>query len=123
MLQFTKRISSTKSDFFGIFASFLCLIHCLGAPILLSAGYFFTGRSITHWHGLDIIFILLGILAVVISTRDTSVPAIKLGFWVVITLFSSSILFHELWQGMVYISSLSSILLIILHFLHWKYHR
>jgi hypothetical protein len=62
-------------------------------------------------------------MAVVISTRKITLPGIKIGFWVVITLFSSSILFHDIWQGMAYISTISSILLIILHSLHWKYHR
>src|SRR5690606_28671401 len=72
-----------------------------------------------HWHGLDYLFIVFGILAVILSSRKTSIPVIKLGLWLVISIFSLSILFHDIWPGMIYVSTVASLGLIVLHYLHW----
>ncbi len=111
-----------KSDFLGITSSILCLLHCLAFPVLLSVGYLFSFSISGHWHTLDYLFIVLGTVAAWASARKTPIPAIKLAFWITIFIFSLSILLHDLWAGMIYLSAGTSFLLIGLHTYHWKSH-
>ena len=122
MLHRLKKLSTTKSDFLGISTSFLCLIHCLAFPVLMSAGYIFNYSLSEHWHGLDYFFVLLGIVAVAISSKNSPIRSLKLAFWLTICVFSISILFHHSWHGMIYISTTASVILIVLHFVHYKLH-
>lgn len=120
MLQKIKQLS--HSDFLGIVSSFVCLVHCLAFPLMLSAGYLFSFLGSGHWHSLDYLFVGLGTIAAGISARRSAVPAIKLAFWITIFIFSLSILLHDLWIGMVYLSVGASIMLIFLHGYHWRLH-
>ena len=122
MLHRLKKVSTAKSDFLGIFTSFLCLIHCLAFPVLLSTGYYFNYSLSEHWHGFDYCFVLLGIVAVANSSKNTRFLTLKLVFWLTICIFSISILFHYSWHGMTYISTTASIILIVLHFIHYRLH-
>jgi len=122
MLHRQKKVSTATSDFLGISTSIVCLIHCLAFPMLMSAGYIFNYSLSEHWHGLDYFFVLLGIVAVAISSKNTPFLTLKLGFWLTICVFSISILFHNSWDGMIYISTIASVILIILHFMHYKLH-
>ena len=122
MLQKIKQLSMSKSDFLGITSSILCLLHCLAFPLLLSVGYLFSFSIGGHWHALDYLFVLLGTVAAWASARKTSIPTIKLAFWITIFIFSLSILFHDLWIGMAYLSASTSIVLIALHSYHWRTH-
>lgn len=120
MLQNIKQLSMSKSDLIGISSSILCLLHCLAFPLILSAGYLFNYSISGHWHGLDYLFVLLGMVAAWASARRTSIPALKLAFWITIFIFSLSILFHGLWTGMIYLSVAASLVLISLHVAHWR---
>jgi hypothetical protein len=122
MLQKIKQLSMSKSDLIGISSSILCLLHCLAFPLILSAGYLFNYSISSHWHGLDYVFILLGTVAAWASARKTTIPALKLAFWIAIFIFSLSILFHGLWSGMIYMSVSASFVLISLHVFHWRSH-
>src|SRR5690554_3397812 len=100
-----QRSMSAKSDFLGISASLLCILHCLALPVLVSVENVFLFADTGHWHGMDYLFIALGILAVIISSRNTNIYSIKLGLWLVISIFSVSILLHKTWPLMIYIST------------------
>jgi hypothetical protein len=117
----------SKSDFIGITSSTLCLLHCLAFPLLLSVGYLYNYSISGHWHTLDYLFVLSGTVAAWASARKASLPAIKLAFWITILIFSLSILFHDLWSGMIYLSVGTSFVLIALHTYHWRtrlrYHK
>lgn len=76
-----------KSDTIGAIASSLCVIHCLMTPLL------FTAQSLTAvhhdhhsapvwWGNLDFLFVLISILAVYQSTRNSSNTKIKYALWV-----------------------------------------
>ncbi|HLT08729.1 MAG TPA: MerC domain-containing protein [Cyclobacteriaceae bacterium] len=112
----------SKSDLLGISSSILCLIHCLAFPVILSAGYLLNYAQNGHWHGLDYLFIVLSMIAVWVSARKTTIPALKIAFWMAIFIFSASILCHDIWKGMIYISAATSLLLIALHLIHWRNH-
>src|SRR5690606_31507504 len=120
MLQKVKQLSQSKSDVLGITSSILCLLHCLAFPVLLSLGYLFSFSAGGHWHVLDYLFVCLGTVAAWASARKTPFPAVKLAFWITVSVFSLSILFHDLWAGMFYLSAGTSVLLIILHSYHWR---
>ena len=74
---------SMKSDFLGMIASGLCLIHCVATPFLFVAG---AGLGIpskaqpTWWGYLDPIFLVLSLLAVFWSIQGTSLRWIKFLF-------------------------------------------
>jgi len=122
MLQRIKQLTMSKSDLLGISSSLLCLLHCLAFPVILSGGYLFNYSLQGHWHGTDYLFVMLGIVAVWASARKTSFRALKLAFWLTILVFSFSILFHDQWPGMIYISVSASLVLIALHIIHWRSH-
>lgn len=122
MLQKIKQLTMSRSDLLGVSTSLLCLLHCLAFPVVLSTGYLFNYSLQGHWHGTDYIFVLLGMVAVWASARKTPFLALKLAFWLAILVFSLSILFHDRWSWMIYISTSASFVLIVLHILHWRSH-
>lgn len=122
MLHNIKQLTMSKSDLLGISSSSLCLLHCLAFPLILSIGYLFNYTLTGHWHAMDYLFVVLGVAAVWASARKTSFPMLKLGFWLTILVFSFSILFHDQWSWMIYVSASASLVLIALHILHWRSH-
>ena len=122
MLQRIKQLTMSKSDLLGVSSSILCLLHCLAFPVILSTGYLYNYSLSGHWHGMDYLFVALGLVAVWASARKTSFPGLKLAFWLTISVFSLSILFHDQWSWMIYISVCASLVLIALHIIHWRSH-
>src|SRR5690606_31215994 len=120
MLQKIKQLSVSKSDLLGISSSILCLIHCLAFPVVLSAGYLLNYAQNGLWHGLDYRVILLSMIAVSVSARNTTIPALRIAFWMAIFIFSARILCHDIWKAMIYISAATSLLLIALHLTPWR---
>ncbi|KEO74421.1 MerC domain-containing protein [Anditalea andensis] len=120
MLHKLKLISQSKSDFIGISASIACIVHCLAAPALVSIGYIFNYTILGHWHILDYFFIVIAVIAVYFSTRNSPSSRLKYLFWIIVSMFSLSILLHERYEGLEVITLLSSIFLIILHYLHHR---
>src|SRR5690606_4429921 len=96
-----QRIKDIQSDLLGISASLLCILHCLALPFLISTGNVFLFTDATHWHGMDYLFIIFGLLAVYISAGKSSASSIKLGFWMFFSVFTLSVLFHDSWPGMI----------------------
>lgn len=118
-----QRSKTPKSDILGISASLLCVLHCLSLPVLASAGNAYMYSGFGQRHGLDYLFILFGFAAVFFSSRKSSNFPIKLGLWLVISIFSLSILLHDSWPGMIYVSTVASLGLIVLHYFHWIRNR
>src|SRR5690606_41552005 len=102
MLQKIKQLSVSKSDLLGISSSILCLIHCLAFPVILSAGYLLNYAQNGHWHGLDYLFIVLSMIAVWVSAWTTTIPALKIAFWLALFIFSSSILSYDIRIDVIY---------------------
>lgn len=114
-----------KSDWIGMWASGLCLVHCLATPFLFIAHAGMGAHSNAHpswWGILDIIFLVLSFFAVYWSIRNTSQTWIKVGFgiiWLVlavIVLNEKFEIFHLIEEA-IYPPTLGLI------FLHFNNHR
>ncbi|AFL82680.1 MerC mercury resistance protein [Belliella baltica DSM 15883] len=134
MLQRIKRISTQSADLMGISASLLCLIHCLVFPVFISLGFIFSpsenhihdhNHEHVHfdWHILDYLFILLAIWAVYNAVKSTQSKSIKIALWIAVSIFSIGVILHEIFDWMIIISFLSSVGLVIIHVINWKFHR
>ena len=77
-----------KSDVFGAMSSSLCLIHCLATPFLLVVPFW--------WSNLNYIFIIVSLIAVYISAKNTSKKIMKVLLWIGFMLLSFCILNEEL---------------------------
>ena len=109
------RISSWRKnpDLLGIGSSVLCIIHCLLLPVLVLAGSL---SGDTHrWAWLDYGFIALATVAVYSSTRRLKSTFLRRGLWLSLLVFSGAILFHEHHPAALYVSVLSSLLLMFFH--------
>ena len=119
---------TVKSDWIGILASGLCLIHCLATPFLFMAYASANAHDGAHpfwWGLLDIVFLVVSFFAVYWSVRHTSKIWIKYalgGLWIILSL----IVLNEkmgLWhlpEAAIYPPTLG---LIILHFYNRRYCR
>lgn len=120
MLHKIKSFSLIKSDIIGISASFACIVHCLAAPTIISLGYVLNFSFLGQWEWLDYVFVIMALVAVYFSAKNTSSALLKILFWTFVFLFSGSILLHEWNEGMEIVTLGSSFILIILHLLHLK---
>ena len=117
---------SPKSDLIGSSASTLCLVHCLATPFLFvtHAGHLHGHHSHPFWWGaLDILFVLISLVAVFWSAKNTSKNWMRYALYTSWLLLSFVILnekfeFIHLQEEVIYIPSL---MLIILHFYNRKY--
>jgi hypothetical protein len=126
MLQVIKRLSVLSADAFGISASLLCMVHCLAFPLVISMGYIFQNpgeQGHIHWHWVDYLFIGLALWAVFHSSKNTQSKGIKIALWIAVSVFSISVLLHDLTSWMVFISVSASMILVIVHIINWKFHR
>lgn len=116
---------SLKSDWLGMLASGLCLIHCLATPFVFIANASIGVHGEDHpawWGVLDIVFLVLALLAVFWSIRKSSKAWIKYGFAVTWSLLAFIVLnekfelFHIVEEA-IYPPTLGLI------FLHFYNHR
>ena len=79
------KIALYKPDTFGIFASALCVVHCLATPLL------FIAHSCTMhshesaplwWRMADYLFLVISFIAVYQSTKTTSKAIMKPVLWI-----------------------------------------
>ena len=75
-----------KSDFLGAFFSFLCLIHCILTPIIFISGCA-AAVSTSHspgellWGSFDYLFIIVSLIAVFFSSKNSKSVYIKYALW------------------------------------------
>ena len=117
-----------NSDIFGVISCFLCLIHCISAPlILISSSFIISEYSILYswWKNLDYLFITISFFMVYFSAQLTKVKIMKYLFWfswvilfvLIINEKTESIEFSE------YITYLAAILLSSLHFYNLRVYK
>ncbi len=117
---------SLKSDWIGILASGLCLVHCLATPFLFMAHASIGVHAEAHpswWGTLDIVFLVLSFFAVYWSIRKTSQSWIKFGFGIIWMLLALIVLNEKfeilhLAEEAIYPPTLG---LIFLHFYNRRY--
>lgn len=123
------KIKEHLSDYIGIISAFLCLIHCLAGPILMSAGLVAHNHSHSlggdeHLHGdhfllhrgWDFVFLTIGLFAVIFSTRHTPTKWIKSLLWITFGFLAGAILLEEQAPFFQYLVYISSIALIVAHY-------
>ena len=117
-----------NSDIFGVISCFLCLIHCISAPlILISSSFIISEYSILYswWKNLDYLFITISFFMVYFSAQLTKVKIMKYLFWfswvilfvLIINEKTESIEFSE------YITYLAALLLSSLHFYNLRVYK
>lgn len=117
---------TSKSDWIGVIASFLCLVHCVATPFLFvaQAGILSTGKTQPQWWGvLDIIFLILSFIAVLWSAKNTSKKWMRNLFWLswsllVLVILNEKLALIPLMEQIVYIPSLT---LVFAHLYNRKY--
>ena len=124
------KIKSSSSDLLGIVSAILCLLHCLAAPILLGL-YSHSHDHIHHndffllHHGWDYVFLGLGLIAVLFSAKHSKSNLLKALLGLTYAFLVASILLEEvseLFKNLVYVSSISLILIHSLNIRHWIKH-
>ncbi len=115
-----------KSDTIGVFASSLCLIHCVSTPLLFIAQAHAACCDVdapSWWKSLDYIFLAVSFIAVYWSAKSTSKQWIKPAMWITWALLSFIILNEKgQWLALpeyaIYIPSLG---LVFLHVYNLKF--
>ncbi|MEM6721577.1 MAG: MerC domain-containing protein [Bacteroidota bacterium] len=115
-----------QSDTIGMFASSLCLIHCLATPLLFIAQSQMAccaAEVPLWWKAIDIFFLVISFFAVYWSTKTTSRNWMKYAFWSTWLLLSFIIInertgLFSIPEYAIYIPSLS---LVVLHLYNRKY--
>jgi hypothetical protein len=115
-----------SSDTLGAFASGLCLIHCLATPFLFvaQAGVHTHHESSPLWWGMiDIVLLVVSLLAVYWTAKNTYIQWVKIGLivsWVLLALF----ILNEKFEG-VHIAEawiyLPAVSLVGLHLYNQRY--
>ena len=111
-----------KSDVIGAWASALCLIHCLMAPLLfvVQAGII----QYPQWWGiLDILFLIVSLFAIWRSSKTTSKDWMRFALWIswlllAIVVFNEKLSLFPLMEEAIYVPSLG---LVFLHLFNRKY--
>jgi len=119
-----------QSDILGALASGLCAIHCTLTPILFAAQPVIEGAVGEHAHGsvfwamFDYIFLVLSLVAVWFSARQTDHQKIKQILWISWAVFAFGLLSEPLHIpfGKVFMYA-GSIALVITHIQNYRYCR
>lgn len=96
-------------------SGFLCAIHCLILPLLISARLLLTDTAIENWEHFDYFFLILGLIACYVSASHTDKWQLKIAFWGLYCLLCFSIVLHEQIDFLKFVSISASIGLASLH--------
>ncbi|MDC8005851.1 MerC domain-containing protein [Aureisphaera galaxeae] len=117
---------NAKSDILGSTASTLCLAHCLATPFLFAAhaGHVHGHHEHPFWWGvLDLGFIVLSMVAVYWSAKNTSKNWMRYALWLswgflAFVIINEKLAFVHIVEEIIYIPSL---VLVALHLYNRKY--
>lgn len=117
-----ERNNSELSDVLGMGSAFLCLLHCIAAPVLMGFG-----ASIHEVHSSfflhefwDIIFLVLGFIAVYFSARHSKSTFLKVLLWTTYLSLLCAVILHHSSPVFEYLMYAASIVLIIAHTLNFR---
>ena len=118
--------NNQKSDLFGVFASSLCMVHCLATPLI-----FVVQASTTRcseigpwwWRTIDYLFLIVSIIAIHYSAKATTLhwmPKALYGFWsfLAFLIVNESLHLLPISHALVYLPAFS---LVFLHLYNRKY--
>ena len=124
-LYFNNYTTAGKSDYFGILASGLCLIHCFATPLVFifkSCSTVCCAETPLWWKTIDYLFVLVSLIAIIQVFKATKNKLIKLGLiisWIslfVLILNESFVMFSVFRNAVL----LPAFLLILLHIYNIK---
>ena len=126
MYRINSRNLLNSYDNVGIVASSLCMIHCIGTPILFIAKACSTSccsEAPIWWQLIDYLFLIISFVAIYFATKNTNHYWIKIAFWITWFILLLSILNHtfqiiEAPKHFIYIPSSA---VIILHFYNQRF--
>ena len=79
------RLILDKSDTFGAIASFVCFVHCIATPFIIIILQTYSSEGIIinpiWWRNLDLILLIISLIAVNHSARNTSKKFVKIALW------------------------------------------
>ena len=124
-LYFNNYTTAKKSDYFGILASGLCLIHCFATPfifIVKSCSAACCAETPIWWKTIDYLFLIISLIAVTQALKGPTKKIIKVGFiisWIsLLTLIlNESLIMFSIFKSAVFIPAF---FLILLHFYNIK---
>jgi hypothetical protein len=116
----------SKSDTIGMFASSLCLLHCMLTPVL----FIVQAQTVCHevsvpfwWKLLDFVFLIISFFAIYWAAKSTSKQWIKYVLWLTwsvlcIIIFNEKIQWFLIPEYAIYIPSFG---LVFLHLYNKKF--
>lgn len=118
-------VLSNRSDSLGVFASGLCLIHCIATPLIFVLQPLAVSEEAAPlwWKSLDYVFLVISFIAVYWSAKNTSKTWMRSALWISWVALTFAILnekmelFH-LGEISIYIPA---VVLIGLHLYNQKY--
>lgn len=112
-------------DFAGVLASFICAIHCIAVPLILSLGVVNSGHWV-HNHTFDIVVIVIGVIIASLSLLSDykkhqsyfPILCIVIGFsFLAVGLKFEHSIYHMIW------SVVGSCFVMTAHITNWKLSR
>ena len=125
-LEDRSQIITDRSDYLGMLASGLCLIHCLATPFLFIAktcSATCCEETPVWWKTIDVLFLTISFFAVLASTKKSINKTIQVLMWLA-WLAISFVILNEylnlitLFDKAIYIPAIS---LIVLHIYNLKF--
>jgi len=138
-----KAILDARSDYIGIISATICLIHCIIVPIIFAyyvhdhsshSHSFGSGVEGSHGHHhlgsfgffkVDFIFLAIGLVAIIFSSRHTSSKWIRFMMWTSYVILVCSVLMEEVnifFQVTLYAASVGLILAHVFNLKHLRLH-
>ncbi len=111
---------NSKSDYFGILASGLCLIHCFATPLIFivkSCSSACCEEAPMWWRTIDYLFVVISLVAVSQAFKASKNKLIKLGlatswFALLILILNETFIIFSIFKNAVFVPAF---LLILLH--------
>ena len=79
------RFILNKPDTFGVFASALCMLHCIATPLLFIVNSCALGGCETApiwWRSIDYVFLIISFIAIYHTIQTTTNRSIEPAFWI-----------------------------------------
>ena len=124
-MSFSNYNITSRSDYFGILASGLCLIHCFVTPLVFivrSCSSTCCAETPVWWKTIDYLFVIVSLVAVRQALKSSAKKLVKVGFiisWLslFILILNESLILFSMFENAVFIPAF---FLIFLHFYNIK---
>jgi hypothetical protein len=113
-----KQSTVHKADIIGIVSSSICLIHCIGTPLLIAFGAGFVANSMFTYF-----FLIISFVAIFKSTENSTNKILSCILWCSFLGFLISTLFEEKYYWLHYAGYFFTILIIVTHLLNIRHCR